>query len=789
MNVKKTFSIVLALICFTNGYSQSNWYYENWSESEINLQIEKALNPTKVLYIAAHPDDENTRLISWLANDLHAEVAYLSLTNGSGGQNLISEEIGEDLGLIREQELLAARRIDGGTQFFTTAEDFGYSKSYEETFEKWGKQNILEQVVRTIRTFQPDIIITRFSPSTDGLRSTHGHHTASAILAVEAFQAAADPSRFPSQLEELTVWQADAIYWNTSYWSFGSQEKLDSAVEANPEFYVSINVDQMVNERGMSTSEIAAASRSMHKSQGFGTMTRYGETTEYLQLLRGNASARDKLHKSHVKLSSYFHQHLRQAIRAKEKSAHILRGIEQGKKDGKLNPYQVKQLEKAYLKSLGLRFFITADNPILAAGENQLTIEMVHYSVEQVTLDEIQLQGQSIPYNRNIKDGALFSESLKLLIEDLNADLIAKVKINGMEFEVPVIYRTSDPVKGEIIQKVQLVNIAQIEIENPEILIVNGKESKLKLSITPLKDVKQLEIYYTGREQAIFDKEVNYKANQTYHLELALPQEAKTFLVLKFDGKSEGKSTEIIKHDHIPWIYKRKKLEVTVHRINAVCTAKKVGYVMGAGDKVPEAIEALGAEVTLLDYKLITAQELSTYDAVVFGIRALNVLDDIDSYIDKFYDYAEKGGTLIMQYNTAHRLKTQRIGSKEGHIELSRGRVTEEDAEVLIMSQEIRDPKLKAVVEGIISKPNAMMAEDWNSWVQERGLYFPEKWNSDLVGAPLGMSDTGEETLNGSLLVGNLGEGHFVYTGISFFRELPAGVEGAYKLWANILSL
>ncbi|MFY0645024.1 MAG: PIG-L family deacetylase [Bacteroidia bacterium] len=783
--------ILLAFPCLAL-FSQADWYHHNWSESRINLEIDKVLNPTKVLYVAAHPDDENTRLISWMVNNLHAEVAYLSLTNGSGGQNLIGEEIGEDLGLIREQELLAARRIDGASQFFTRATDFGYSKSWEETFEKWGRDKTLEQMVYRIRKFKPDIIITRFSPNTDGLRRTHGHHTASAILAVEAYKAAADPNRYPHQLAEVEVWEADAIYWNTSYWSYGSRELMDSVVNANPEFYVTIDVDEDVSERGMTSSEIAAASRSMHKSQGFGTMTRYGENKEYLQLLRGKARAREKLHASYVKLSSYSHQYLEQAKQRKDKSELILQGMEQAKKDGKLSSEQYRKLQQIWLKSIGLRVFVTAEESLIQKGENEIQIQLIHYGESNIILQDAYVSHSFQNIQTQIKPGENFTHKFIAYIDEEYTTPEVKLTIDGIELSLPLIYRTSDPVKGEIIQPVFAVNLAMVDFKNPDLIIIEGQEQpKLVFEITPVYPIKHLTIGLDGAKKPLLDKEVDLSPNQTYRFEveqnisegikfiLNSQHDINRKITVTFNKKwTINKFVSVIKHEHIPWIYKVSENKLTAHLVSVECTAEKVGYVMGAGDRVPEAMRAMGVEVVLLDYKTVKLSELKEFDAVVFGIRALNVLDEIDAHIQKFYDYAKSGGTLIMQYNTSHRLKTRQIGLETDEILLSRGRVTQED-QLMSGTGEGKD-----FMKGV----NTINSEDYDSWVQERGLYFPSQWTNDYK-APFSMADAGEEQLLGSLIYRKCGDGYFIYTGISFFRHLPAGVRGSYKIWANLISM
>ncbi len=248
------------------------------SASDIQLELKKLYSLGSVLYLAAHPDDENTRLIAYLENEALLNTAYLSVTRGDGGQNLIGPEIKEMLGVIRTQELLQARKIDGGQQFFTRAIDFGYSKNPEETLKIWDKEKVLSDVVWVIRKFQPEIIITRF-PS-DG-RGRHGHHTASAMLAEEAFDAAADPDRFPEQLEFVRPWQVKSLLFNTSWWFYGSPENFNS------DGMIAIDVGAYNPLLGKSYTEIAAESRSMHKSQGFGSSGTRGAEFEYLEFVKG----------------------------------------------------------------------------------------------------------------------------------------------------------------------------------------------------------------------------------------------------------------------------------------------------------------------------------------------------------------------------------------------------------------------------------------------------------------------------------------------------------------------
>ncbi|HSY62604.1 MAG TPA: PIG-L family deacetylase, partial [Cytophaga sp.] len=276
--MKRLFVLFLVTLFITNSTLAQT---PTVSSADILQKLQKLNTVGSVLYIAAHPDDENTRLLPYLTYERKYRTAYLSLTRGDGGQNLIGKEQGEPLGLIRTQELLAARRIDGAEQFFTRANDFGFSKNPEETFNFWNKDSILADVVWVIRTFKPDVIITRFPTTGEG---GHGHHTASAILAVEAFSAAADPARFPEQLKYTTVWQAKSIFWNT--FSFGT-------INTTSEDQIKINIGGYNPLLGRSYGELASENRSMHKSQGFGTAKTRGDNTEYFKQLGGDKVSTD----------------------------------------------------------------------------------------------------------------------------------------------------------------------------------------------------------------------------------------------------------------------------------------------------------------------------------------------------------------------------------------------------------------------------------------------------------------------------------------------------------------
>jgi hypothetical protein len=444
------------------------------------------------------------------------------------------------------------------------------------------------------------------------------------------------------------------------------------------------------------------------------------------------------------------------------------KAIAVGKKKGLLTQQDISDLEELRLRSNGLKLFLTATAPIIAKGETEIELNVVHFGTQPETINLEQFGLGKF----QIGPGELFTQKLKVKLDKTYKSPSFTVNIGEAYMDIPLIYRTSDPVIGEIIQPVLVAEEVILEILQPELILVNKDSASVSVKITALKNVSG-QLIAKGPKTSTLLSSFSLKASETVTKSILLPKGEKIEIAFVSDNGSVAKTVKTIKHDHIPWIYKVNDANVLVHNINVQCTAKKVGYVMGAGDKVPEAITALGAEVEMLDYEKVTQEELAKFDAVVFGIRALNTLDNIDNQIAKFYTYAENGGTLIMQYNTSHRLNTTQLQG----LSLSRDRVTEEDAPVALNLNENR----------AVNIPNKITEANWKNWVQERGLYFPNVWPADFA-AVLKMNDDGEEPLDGSLLIKPLGKGVFIYTGLSFFRELPAGVEGAYKLWANLLS-
>ncbi|MBO6515243.1 MAG: PIG-L family deacetylase [Bacteroidia bacterium] len=801
--------------------------------SEILQDLHRLKNTSKVLYIAAHPDDENTRLISYLTQVEKANVSYLSLTRGDGGQNLIGTEIGEELGLIRTQELVAARRVDGGRQYFTRAVDFGYSKTPEETFNFWDKEQVLADVVWVIRQVQPDIIITRFSPEVNPARPTHGHHTASAQLALEAFTVAADPNRYTDQLEHVKPWQTKKIYWNTSYWFYGTVEKMDKQVAKAPDQYLKIDVNQYIPLLGKSGSDISAMSRSQHKSQGFGSSPVLQEQWEYLQVLDGttapprlfdelpvtwkdaaNSAAVDK---AISKVMKGFD------VEDPSKSVEDLFNVRdqiEAVDDEHLKARKLEEVNEIILKCLGFRATAFTKEKRVTAGQKIESKLEVLTSAKGVILKEysngpngdkspnyhelidnvntltlnwtVPEDASSQPYwLRNDAQNGMYvvNDLLNIgkpgLEYPFNTTLKLEVGSHELIVKVPLLHSHTDPVKGQVIQPLLVTPKAMMNLAKNVYVFTQGKSKIIDLEVVSgsdnLEGYAELLVPDGWKVEPSFYKTEFKKRGDIKHFSYTVTppegqEEARIRAIFKDDSDVFSMGVHQLDYDHIPNLAVFPSASSKVVSIDLKKEGERVAYIMGAGDKVPASIREMGYAVDEISINDVLQNDLSTYDAVVLGIRALNTIDNIGSTNDVLSAYVEKGGNLIMQYNTSHRLKAQPLGPAV--IKLSRNRVTEEDAKVDFVLPQHR----------VLNTPNKITTADFDGWVQERGLYFPSEWDKEME-AILSMHDTGEEAKLGSLLVGKHGDGYIVYTGLSFFREVPAGVPGAYRLLANILSL
>ena len=799
------------------------------SSADLQLQLKKLNTTGSVLYLAAHPDDENTRLISWLANEACVRTGYLSLTRGDGGQNLIGTEKGALLGVVRTQELLAARRIDGGEQFFTRAVDFGYSKNPEETFEFWDKQAILADVVWVIRKFRPDVIITRFPPTE---RAGHGHHTASAMLAEEAFSLAADPKAFPEQLKFVEVWSPKSLYHNTSTWWYKDlPEKAENSDE-----YIKIDVGTYSPLLGQSYGEIASKSRSQHQSQGFGSALQRGSREEYLQYVMGEKLGKtlfgsfdntwgrydgmEKVGELLQKAQSNFDPNQPDAIVPDLMAARKL--IKRSSHRKALSRY-VEMIEETVLAACGIWLEAVAEASEYATGDQvQITLEALNRSDREVALVNVTPGSDSLkvkpspltkneatfintflrsgqqPHNQywlNAPFDGLFSVTDQRTIGQdesgpaLNANFQITIDGNPLSVQRPVVYKWVDRAKGELYRPLAVLPAITTRLEEKVLVYPDAKERTVSVFVKNHRSEKHSVTISLGLpkgwsssapQSITFDKKGEEKALQFAVTPSGESPEDGQLMVLATSSTGAErlditKQWHDIAYDHIPAQAVLLPCQAKLIRLEVATKGERIGYLMGAGDEVPQSLRILGYDVEDLSVDGLSTADLKRYDAIVVGIRAFNTEKGLAFGNEYLLNYVKAGGTVVVQYNTNRGLATEEIGPYP--MKLSRDRVTDEHAAVTFLDK--KHP--------ILNSPNKLSEADFEGWVQERGLYFANEWDNAYTPL-LGWHDQGEESRNGGLLAAEYGKGVFIYTGISFFRQLPAGVPGAYRLFANLVS-
>ena len=798
---------------------------ESFNASEIKIALKRLNTLGSVLYIAAHPDDENTAFLAYFNYAKHLRTGYLSLTRGDGGQNLIGDEQGDLLGVIRTQELLQARSIDGAEQFFTRAVDFGYSKTPEETLSKWGKQEILSDIVWIIRKFQPDLIVNRFPTSGIG---THGHHTASAILAVEAFKLAGDANAFPEQLKFVQPWQAKRIFWNA--WT-----PALTTMGINSDTLIKVNFGEYNHLLGRSYTEISAVSRTMHKSQGFGSSGRRENLYNYfLQLDRepvkenlfngidlswNRIKGSDKVSTLLAKADKIFEfenpsgiipllveayselQKLDDKYWIEIKSSELLKVIkscagiwaEAVTDENLLSPGSETKVKAG--------FVVRSDIPVTLKSihidyqKNDSTINTKLTSGEMISVEQIISIPEDVKYSQpywledgNHKDIYIVKDQSLIGQPKTDYPLYATFKTElfktEIELKVPVFYRKNDPVEGEVYKRVEIVPEAVVNFDKELYLLKNGEEKEISVFVKCVKEnVKgritilcekgwnvSPDFYDFNFNSAGQENEYKFKIKSTNN---NLTSEIKA--QLEIDNKILSRGLVTINYPHIQpqTVLPESKAKILRLDFNKE-TVSKIAYIMGSGDKIPELLRDLGFYVDVFTKEPLTTKLLENYDAVVTGIRAYNTYQRLSTDQKNILKYVENGGTLIIQYNTLGELITDPSPLK---LKISRDRVTEEDAPVTILNSNHR----------LLNYPYPITSNDFDGWIQERGLYFPNEWDNNFVPL-LEMNDTGETPKSGSLLIAEYGKGIFVYTSLSFFRQLPSGVEGAYKLLINLLS-
>jgi LmbE family N-acetylglucosaminyl deacetylase len=803
------------------------------NSSEIFESVQKLNVLGSVLYVAAHPDDENTRLISYMANEVKARTAYLSITRGDGGQNLIGPELRELLGLIRTQELLAARRIDGGEQLFTRANDFGFSKHPDETLKIWDKDAVLIDVIWAIRTFKPDIIINRFNHRTPG--TTHGHHTSSAMLSLEAFDLASNPKVNPEQLQFTSTWQPKRLFFNTSWWFYGNEENFEKADKSK---MITFDVGVYYPLKGLSNNEVAAIASSQHLCQGFGRLTTRGSQNEYIEFLKGeklndNTNIFDGIDTSWnrvkggaavgdilTKIESNFNfanpeEHLPDLVKAYQ----LLQNVE----DKHWKQIKSKELTEVIEACTGLYLEAAAGAATATSLDNiTINIEAINRSNSNIKLNGLYLKGQTQDTNINkpLLNNDLFKYQLETsidkntgytsaywLLDEGNTGMykvsnqkqigqplsepamhmVFNITIEGVDLEIikPLVYRYSKPDKGEQYKPFEILPKATVKSNEKVMIFNNGSTKTITFSVQAnTNNIKgKLRLKYPGNwriSPTEYDVDIALKNDErSYVFSIEAPQnEDEVYLIPQVEIEDEIYSQEKIEIDysHIPFQTVLLQSKTKLVKLDIEKKGHLIGYIEGAGDVVPESLKQIGYKVEIINTDNISAELLEKYDAIVTGIRAYNTIDALKYKQQILFDYVENGGNLIVQYNTSSGLVTQDLAPFK--LKLSRDRVTDEAAEV----------KFLAPNHPVLNFPNKITSKDFKGWTQERGLYFPGEWSNDFT-AILAMNDAGETSKQGSLLVAPYGKGYYIYTGLSFFREFPEGVSGAYRLFANMLSL
>ena len=804
---------------------------------ETKLALERLEVLGRVLMIAAHPDDENTAVLAYFARGRKMRTGYLSLTRGEGGQNLIGSEQGDELGVIRTQELLAARRIDGAEQFFTRAIDFGFSKTADETLAKWGRSDVLGDVVWIIRKFRPDVVIFRFSGTP---RDGHGHHQSSAILGKEAVVAAGDPARYPEQLKYgVEPWKAHRAMFN--FFAFTrEQEKEAETAPAR----VGIDVGDYNKLLGHSYGEIAGMSRSMHRSQGMGSAERKGSQAQFFLTVIGDPATKDmfdgvdttwnrvgaedltkKLHDITLQFDA---EHPEKTI----PRLLALRSQIAGMKN-EWAPTKLKELDEAVAlcSSLALEAISTTSR-VAAGGSLSINVTAINRSAVPAKLLSVSLNGAGstaasneeakfienkpiarpmtlkIPADQpdtapywlaNPKKGALYGVTEQRLIGLAeNPPLIEatfKVEIEGQVLELtrPVVNRFVDHVYGELKRPVVVVPPVALVMMEKSIVATDSSSRAVEASVTSnsgvvngsvsLKVPDGWKVEPAAQDFAL--TETGEQKTLRFQLQPPMRQSEGTLqATATVGGRTITENVETINYPHIPLQTLFPEATARVVRVDVKTLAKRIGYVPGAGDEMVPALKQLGLDVTVLSSDDLSRGDLSRYDAIVTGVRAWNVRSDLRANHKRLLDYMAAGGTLVVQYNVLEGggpgvagdpKQFDRIGPYP--ISVSRDRVTVEDTPVVLPNPQ--NPLLHV--------PNQIENRDFDGWVQERGLYFANKWDAHYT--PLfECHDPGEKAMEGGTLVTKYGKGAYVFTPMSWFRQLPAGVPGAFRIFANLLS-
>jgi LmbE family N-acetylglucosaminyl deacetylase len=804
--------------------------------ADIHQQIKKLNVLGSVLYVAAHPDDENQRFISYCANHALYDVTYLSLTRGDGGQNLIGPELREQLGVLRSEELLAARSIDGGKQRFSRANDFGYSKNPDETFRIWDRDAVLSDMVWAIRETQPDVIVNRFYHGTK--YETHGHHSASAILAVEAFDLSGRTDVYPEQLKMTRTWQPRRILYNLSWWYFGGRDNFDKQDKSQ---WSVMDLGVYLPLKGKSNGEVAAEARSMHRCQGFGSLGTRGENLEYFDFIKGErppggtdifaginttwtrVEGGEKIGKLMADIDrKYRSDDPAASVPDLLKALAMIRALP----DGHWKSIKQAETESVIAACLGFYLEATAAEPTATPGDEvKIHLEAIHRTAPKglaVRLLDVEMQPSRLDttFANALTVNKLWSADRKIRIPSQAqptapywlqqpftsgmytveeqtlrgtpetprlARVVWVMDIGGttIRYATDVAYKTEESAIGEVWRPFEVLPPAYVEFGQTSYQFMEREQNvavRVQAGSDKVEGIVRLQVpsgWAVSHEPGANAFEFAKKGEEKVIVFTVTAPEGKTegefAAIAEVEGRDYAMRLVSIKYDHIPQQSVLLPARVKAARLQLQVTAKNIGYYMGAGDDVPAALSQMGCKVTLLSDQDLTLDKLKSFDAVVLGVRAYNTKNALALHQKDLFDYVKQGGTLVTQYNNNFDYVTDQVAPYK--LKIGRARVTDETAEMRFALPD----------HPVLNSPNELTPTDFEGWVQERGLYFANEWDPAFE-APLSCNDPNEKPNSGSLLVAKHGEGVFIYTSLSLFRELPAGVPGAYRLMANLIS-
>ncbi len=882
MKLRRLSLVVLAILLQAPSQAENRNTYplpEDRGTAGILEALEKLPVYVRVLYTTAHPDDESAETLTWLSRKAHAQTALFSLTRGEGGQNILGGEKGEALGLVRTGELLEACRLYGTELYFSTAIDFGFSRSAEETLSKWGHGATLNEMVRFIRTWQPTIIVSRFQGnSSDG----HGHHEAAGLITREAFRAAGDPQKFPEQFQlGLHPWQAKKLYTSIG----GSDAGSSSSVAAGG--IVRVPVGDFDPVLGRSYREIGTEGYSKHRSQGNGAVyalpdraydsyrlvDSVGSPTgdsSFFNSLHTSLSAIGELAGEELGSVAFLRSDLEAVQRAGAeaverfqpaqpwasseaalKGAEILAGSIRRVEASSLTNGRQKSVESALREkyrnfqnalnaTLGIYLVAQAQDGAATPGEKErVTVYFYNRGSQEIELSRMTLEApegwtvtpSSDPASGRIPGGGSatlrFSVDISstakvtepfwyrekrgdaryktLPTEDVFApfgkpEITAKAtyRFHGAEVQIvaPVRAQTGDPLRGSDFVELQIVPALSVTV-TPDLGIApisaGGKARQFQVSVLNNNQAgtqgvcrliapagwqvepAEMRFAMSHKGEAATNRfavhpPANVRAG-TYSIEA----------VATAGGREFRRGYEVISYPE-NWtrnLYFPSRSELEVFDVK-VAPDLTVGYVMGSGDDVPAALEQLGVKVQMISGSDLAFGDLSRFSVIVTGVRAYNVNEELRANNSRLLQYVEQGGTLIVQYN--------RLFGRGAEAPFPYGPFPMSDSDADRITVENSPVQILEPESAVFNTPNKITQADFQGWVQERGAYFMHSWDARYTSLLSG-HDPGEEPLRGGLLMTKYGKGYYVYTAYAWFRQLPAGVPGAFRLFANLLSL